>query len=200
MTDYDTLEDFESAESDYEFDEELESLLLEDDEARRRRARRRPVRTGRGAGYYQSRPSGKYVTEAQLKVALAKVSKDVQANAAGIKSVGARVDSVAADTRKLGELVKKEGVERRKDLAKLKNSMQMTSLLPLLTSKSVTVARDTQIGGTDVKAGTKLSVAPDGIGLLLPLLLLGDGFGGGGSGGGDSSNTLLLVLALSGGL
>lgn len=195
MSDYELAEDYESFETDLEFDEELEALL-EDDEARKPQ-RRRPVRTGRGTNYYKPRPSTQYVTQAQLQSALSKISADVKANAAGIKSVGARVDTVRSDQAKLTALVKKDNDARRKELAKLKSGIQMSSLLPLLTSKQITIARETDIGGTTVPAGTKLSVAPDGISALLPMLLLGDGLGGS---GGDSSNGLFLALALSGGL
>lgn len=190
------LEDLESFdESDLEFDEELEALL-ESDESRR--GRRRPVRTGRGAGYYRPRPSNRFVTQAQLQSALAKISNDVKANAAGIKSVGARVDAAAAEQKKLAAVVKKEAADHRRDLSKLKNGMQMAAILPMLTTKTITVAKATELGSTAIPAGTKLQVAPDGMGAMLPLLLMG-GLGGGG-GGGDESNTLMLALAFSGGL
>lgn len=195
MSDYDLLDDAsEALESDYEFEQDL-AAFLEDDERRRRAVRRRPVPTGRGAGYYRPRVENKYVTQAQLQSALGRISKDVKANAVGIKSVGGRVDAVAAEQRKQGELLKKEITERRKDLAKLRSNIQMSSLLPLLTSKSITVTEADTIGGTPVPAGTRLAVAPDTLSTLLPLLLTGDGLGGG-----DSGNSLLLVLALSGGL
>jgi len=134
VSDYELAEDYESFESDLEFDEELEALL-EDDEARKV-IRRRPVRTGRGANYYKPRPSNRYVTQAQLQSALGKISNDVKANAAGIKSVGVRVDAVKADQTKLTSIVKKDSEARRKELAKLKSGIQMSSLLPLLTAAS----------------------------------------------------------------
>lgn len=195
MSDYDLLEDaLESLESDYEFDQELNSFL-EDDE-RRRPVRRRPVPTGKGAGYYRPRVENKVVTQAQLQSALAKISKDVKANAAGVKAVGARVDTLAAEQRKQGEVLKKEAADRRREMAKLKSNLQMSALLPLLMSKSITVAKEATIDGTTIPAGTRLAVAPDTMAMLLPLLMGGDGLGG----GGDSSNTLLLALAVSGGL
>jgi hypothetical protein len=194
MADYELLEsDLEMFESDEALDEAL-SAFLESDEARR--PRRRPVPTGRGAGYYRPKPSSGGVTQAQLQTALGKISKDVQANAAGIKTVGARVDSLAAEQKKQGDLLRKEIVERRKELGKLKSSLQMSSLIPLLMSKTVTVTNATTIGGAPVEKGTKLLIAPDTLGALLPMLLMGDGLGG----GGDSGNTMILALALSGGL
>lgn len=195
MSDYDLLDDaLESLESDSEFNQELDAFL-EDDE-RRRPAHRRPVPTGRGAGYYRPRVENKAVTQPQLQSALAKISKDVKANAAGVKAVGARVDTLAAGQRKQGELLKKEAADRRREMAKLKSNLQMSALLPLLMSKSITVAEEATIDGTIIPAGTRLAVAPEPMAMLLPMLMGGDGLGG----GGDSSNTLLLALAFSGGL
>lgn len=193
MSEYELLEDLESFESDPELDEELEALL-ESDESR---PRRRPVRTGRGAGYYRPQAaSNKGVSQRQLQETLHKIENDVKANAAGIKAVGARVDAAAAGQKKLSAVVKKEAAGRRKDLAKLKSGMQMAAILPMLTTKTITVGSDAMIGGTAIPAGTKLQVAPDGMGAMLPLLLMG-GLGGGG--GDDSGNTMLLALAFAGG-
>jgi hypothetical protein len=139
------------------------------------------------------------VTQTQYQSTLKKISEDVKANAAAIKTVSARVDSLAADQKKQAELLKKDGFGRKKELAQLKNGLQMASILPLITSKSITLASATEIGGTQVAAGTKISVAPDALTALLPMFLLGDGLGGGGSGG-DSNNMLIMALALSGSL
>ncbi len=197
MSDYGLLDAaLEGAESDYEVDQEL-TAFLESDAERRKPVARRPVPTGRGTGYYRPRVPNNFVTQAQLQAAMARIGKDVKANAAGIKSVGARVDAVAAEQRKQSETMRKDTAERKKELAKLKSNMQLAALLPLLTSKSLTIANSADLGGTTIPAGTKLSIAPDGIGLMLPLLLMGDG---GLGGGGDSGNTLLLALAVSGGL
>ncbi len=188
---------------DYESDDELAAFLEEEEAVRRRR---RPVRTGRGAGYYRARPSGRYVTQTQLQSALGKISKDVKANAVGIKTVGGRVDAVSAEQKKQGEVLKKQAGERKQEIGKLKSGLQMASILPLVTSKPpiTTTATDT-IGGVSVATGTKIAIAPDALTALLPMFLLGDGLGGsssgsGGNSGGDSSNMLILLLALSGGL
>lgn len=195
MSEYDTLEDLDTFDSDDEFDEAFAALIDEDEEAARRR--RRPARTSRGQGYYRARPTNRYVTQAQLQAALAKVGKDVKGIATSVSAVGARVDTVKADQAKQLAMMKKEAAERRKDTAKLKSGMQMAALLPMLTSKTITVKAGTEVGGTKVTEDTRLAVAPDSMAMLLPMLMMGDGFGGGS--GGDSSNMLFLALALSGG-
>lgn len=201
MSDFELLEDtLDAIESDLDFDQEL-AAMFEDDERRspvRRPARpvRRPVPTGRGTGYYKPRIPNQNVTQQQLTAALAKISKDVKANAVGVKTVGGRVDTLAAEQKRQADLLRKEVADRKKDAEKMKQNLQLAALLPLLSSKSITVTEETEIGGAKVPANTKLSVAPDGIGALLPLLLLG----GDGLGGGDGSSTLLLALAVSGGL
>lgn len=197
MTDYGVLIEDSVESDDYEFDDELAALVEEDEETRRRPAARRPVRTGQGAGYYRPRPSTRYVTQAQLQAALAKIGNDVKANATGIKTVGVRVDAVSADHKKQAEILKKEIVQRQKDMAKLKSSLQMSALLPMLTSKTVTVPAGSDIFGTATKEETKLVVAPSPMTALLPMLLSGDGFGGG---SGDSSSMVFMALALSGSL
>lgn len=195
----DVLESLEEV-GDYEFDDEL-TAFLEDDEAKRaRRGGRRPVPAGKGANYYKQRPTDRYVTQAQLQSALGKISKDVKANAAGVKTVGARVDTVNAEQKKQSDVLKKEIVARKKDLSKLKSGIQMASILPLVTSKSIVTTSEATIGGVTVPAGTKLAVAPDTLSALLPMFLLGDGLGGGGGESGDSSNMLFLALAVGGGL
>jgi len=199
MNGYDSLDDvLDAVESDLEFDEELEALLESDiDAAPRRSVRRRPVPTGRGANYYTARPVNQHVTQAQLQAALAKISKDVKANAVGIKTVGTRVDGVAAEQKKHTDALKKEIAARRRETAQLKSNMQMSAMLPLLTSKSITVPAGGTVGGKVVDKETKLMVAPDGFAALMPLLMFGDGFGGG---SGDSSSGLIMALALSGSL
>lgn len=183
---------------DYEYDEEL-AFLEEDEEARRRRGRRRRRRrvpTGRGQGYYRQRPTGNYVTQTQLQSALSKISKDVKANAAGVKTVNGRVDAISDAQKSQSVTLKKEIAERKKEIAKLKNGVQMAAILPLVTSKTVTVPAS---GGSTFSPAqttdTQLQVAPSAISALLPMFLIGDGMGGG-----DSSSMLFLALALGGGL
>jgi hypothetical protein len=193
---YDTEDiDLESV-GDYEYDEEL--AFLEDDiEARRPNQRRRPVPTGQGAGYYRQPPAHSYVTQAQLQSALSKISKDVKSNAAGIKGVNSRVDAISTEQKRQMVMLKKNVTESNQKIEKLKSGIQMASILPLITSKTVTVpaASSAAVFGKAVTEDTKLQVAPSGISALLPMFLMGDGMGGG-----DSSNMIFMALALGGGL
>jgi hypothetical protein len=186
------LDDLEDV-GDYESDDEL-AFLEEDDEARRR-PRRRTVRTGKGAGYFRQPTSRSYVTQTQFKAALAKIGNDVKANAAGVKTVNGRVSAISASQSRQSAMLKKEIAERKKEIAKLKSGVQMASILPLITSKTVTVPAGSTIFGTETTAETKLQVAPSAISALLPMMLTGDGMGGG-----DNSSMLFLALALGGGL
>lgn len=174
----------------------------EDDDAERRRRRRRgrqrrrsAPRTGGQKRYSRPRPSNKYVTQTQLQTALERVRKDVKTNGDAIRKVNARVNTINSRVDSQAAALKKEITERKKETDKLKNNIQLATLLPLLSKKSITTT--SAVGG--IPAGTKLATEGDSLSTLLPILLLGDGLGGSGSGG-DSSNTLVLALALSGGL
>lgn len=193
--DYDEDDVFEV----FEDDEEDEDLA---ERRRRRRPRRRSApRTARGKYSGIRRPSSRYVTQIQLQTALAKVSTDVRTNGVAIKKVNGRVNTLSSEQGRQAAALKKEIKERKDENAKLKNNIQMATLLPLLTKKSLsaTTAADT-VGGVPVPAGTRLATEGDGLSSLLPILLLSGSGGSGGLGGGDDSNMLLLVLALSGSL
>ncbi|MCB8978730.1 MAG: hypothetical protein H6657_15015 [Ardenticatenaceae bacterium] len=168
---------------------------------RRRRSRRRPSpRTGGRRSYSRPRPSAKYVTQTQLQTALERVRKDVKTNGVAIKKVNSRINTVNSRMDSQTSALKKEISERKKETASLKNNMQMATLLPLLTKKSLPATKEEgEVGGTTVPSGTKLATEGDSLSTLLPILLLGDGLGGSGSGG-DSSSMLFLALALSGSL
>lgn len=180
-------------------DEEDDSDFAERRRRRRGLRRRRAPRTARGRGYYRQRPSNKYVTQAQLQTALAKVGKDVKTNAAAIKTINGRINTLSSEQSRQAAALKKEIKDRKAESAKLKNNIQMATLLPLLTKKSLpATASEGTIGGTTVPAGTKIATEGDTLSTLLPIFLLS---GSGGMGGmGDDSNMLLLALALSGGL
>lgn len=182
--------------------------FAEDDDAerrrrrsRRRRSNRQPPRTGGQNRYTRRRPTSRYVTQTQLQTALERVRKDVKTNGVAIKKVDVRVNTINGRVDSQAAALKKEISERKKDSAKMKNNIQMATLLPLLTQKNLpaTTTPDT-VGSTPVPQGTKLATGGDSLSSLLPLLLLGDGLGGGSGSSNDSSNMLLLVLALSGGL
>lgn len=181
------LEGWESV-GDYGYNEEIAFLEDDSEAVRRPNQRRRSVPTGQGVDYYRQPPSKTFVTQAQLQAALSKISKDVKSNAAGIKTVNGRVDAISSEQKRLM-------ASNKKEIEKLKSGLQMAAILPLLTSKTITVPAGGDIGGTRVTAETKLQVAPSGISALLPMFLLGDGMGGG-----DNSNMLFMALALGGGL
>jgi len=113
----------------------------------------------------------------------------------------------------------------QREMASLRNNIQMLTLLPLLTPQSVRVTQHTPSGppprtslrvtnttGThigdvtippenlpDLTNDTMESEPSDSLSSLLPILLLG-GLGGSGNGESDSSNPLVLALLLSGSL
>jgi hypothetical protein len=163
-------------------------------------------RVATGQNLYRPRPQTRFVTQAQLQTALAKVSGQIRTNSNAIRQVGNRVSAAAA-------AIKKETSERKKDLEKVRNALsqtqQMAAILPLLTQPKSVKPKTT----TDFDTGTNVLVdGSNTMSLLLPLLLLtsiGDGsgtggglFGGTGSIGGTDNTMmmLLVVLAISGAL
>ena len=183
---------------EFDFDDDLEDFIEDEDddfaERRRRRGRRRrrrwrTPRRARGRGYYRSRPSRRYVTQAQLKSALGKVQKDVRVNAAAIKKVNDRVNAVGSEQSRQRRVLRKEIAQRKKEIKQLKESAQMSSLFSLLTTRSLgeTTSADT-IGGVSIPAGTKLAAAPDTMMALLPALMSG-------SDGDNNMLPLALILA-----
>jgi hypothetical protein len=149
--------------------------------------------------YAPTQPSpGNYVTKQEFQSALGGVRSDMQRNAAAIRSVGTQVDSLATRTRReIGELRNE-----------FRNTSQLLGLLPLLAApKTVTTTANIVdvTNQTQIPAGTKLAQASEGIGQILPLLLLSGGFGGGSSGssnqqggmGMDQTSLLVLALALA---
>jgi len=162
-------------------DDELATFLESDDEARRPF---RP-RTGRGRGYYRPRPTGNYVTQTQMQVALAKVAKDVQTNGSAIKAVNTRLTAIS-------QREKQESQRSRE-----------SSILPFLLMKPPKANTVKLKGDVDenLKAGTTvvtdIETPKDN---LLPIILL-MGMGQGTGPGGTSDNSmLLLALVLGGGL
>jgi hypothetical protein len=91
--------------------------------------------------------------------------------------------------------LRRENEELRDELAAIRNSIQMNSLIPLLTGNRLRTTNEVQDDDGDVIAvGTRFDFEPaDQLSTLLPLLLTG-GMGGDSS---DNQNMLLLVLALT---
>jgi hypothetical protein len=93
--------------------------------------------------------------------------------------------------------------ELQQEMVSLRNNLQMSTLLPLLTTPQVIVSSHTNADGSPSSSditGDILDLEPaDPLSSLLPILLLSGTGSSGNSGTSDSSN-MLLLLALSGGL
>ena len=115
----------------------------------------------------------------------------MQKNARAITATGAQIDALSTRVRR--------DIGRARDEAK--NTTQMLALLPLLTQKTLTTADDVDSPDGKIKVipkDTKLAVAQDGIGAILPLLLISGGLGGTSSGqSGQDNNMMMLVLAMT---
>lgn len=202
----------------YEADEadEMESLMGifgeadEADEADEqiRRSFYRPPRTASGrAPVRQPVSTGNYVTQVQLQAALAGIASQIRTNSEALKTLSSRIATTNRDEARVSSALKKEAVQRKKDIANLTNNIQMSMLFPLLLQpKSITTTQnilgDPGEGGTpnvQINAGTKLTTASDNtLGLLLPFMLLGGGLGTGSgiSGAGDQNNMMMMLLLL----
>jgi hypothetical protein len=161
--DYDTyLEEFPLLEEDDDDDEALEDFLDyyegeeddDDDEAaerrRRRRGRwrrRRAPRRARGRSYYRRRPSRKLATKGQLKGGLTRASKDVKRNAAAIKKVNSRINS-------LGSTHSKDIKKLKKELKKSRDMALFPMLLQTPPKLEVKTVEDTKGISTPVKVTT----------------------------------------------
>ena len=120
-----------------------------------------------------------------------------------------RINTVNTEQGRQAAAIKKEITARMKEAKEQRQIIQLLAILPLISRPSSrTLTADIQDADTartvDLKKGDKVLIDTDGIGALLPLLLiggLGGGSGGLGLGGeGDSSSLLILALALSGSL
>lgn len=185
----DTLEDFEFDESD-ESDEDL---------MERRAPRRfgRAPRTATGKGLFKPRPQTQNVTQTQLQAAMARVGAQIKTNTDAIKTINARLATIAADQSKHLASQRKATDTLKKDL---RQTREMSAILPLLTAprapETVTLTEAT----AGLPAGTRVVVnppAPDSMSTLLPLMLMsGSGLTGGSGGESDGSNMLMLALLL----
>jgi hypothetical protein len=205
---------YESDESD-----EMEALMGafgeadEADEADPEQVRRsfyRPPRTAPGRVPPRPLPpttSGNFVTQVQLQAALAGIASQIRTNSEALKTLSSRIATANRDEARAGAALKKEAVQRKKDIANLTNNVQMSMLFSLmLQPKSITTTQNIMGApgaGVDpavqINAGTKLTTAGDNtLGLLLPFMLLGGGLGtGSGMGGmGDQNNMMMMMLLL----
>jgi hypothetical protein len=159
----------------------------------RGRGRGRPSPAAPRGGYApQPQATGQFVNQAQFEKALNAVREDMQKNARAITAAGAQVDALSTRVRR--------DIGRAREEAK--STTQMLALLPLLSQKTLTTGAD--VNGADgttkvIPKDTKLAVAQDGIGAMLPLLLISGGLGGtsSGQGGQDNNNMMMLVLLMT---
>ena len=173
---------------DEAFDEAYDEAF---DEARRGRRPFKPIVPPRASTAYKARPSTSVVTQAQLQLALAKVSQQINTNSKAIKIVDGRVRSVSAEQSRVSAGLRKELADRKKAILDVRKDLQstreITALIPLLTT----------LGGGS------------GIATFAPLLLLGNdvssdtpGTSGGllGGIGGGGITGIIALLAITGGL
>lgn len=200
--------------SNGDYREDLEAILgslesEESDEAyeaapRRPPFRRPPPRTAPGTASYRPPMQNTYVTQKELQENIQRVDAKITTNADAIKAVNARVNTLSSDVARQTAAIKKETEERKKDAAALRNNVQLSALLPLLTqpkSKDVTDA----VPNTTLTKGDKVLVdGSSSLTSLLPILLLGgmgapsDGSSSAAAGGfSDPTTMLVLLLALT---
>ncbi len=176
------FEDFEDFESD------------ESDEATRGR-RYRSVPVGRPSRPSITRPAGNYVTQVQLQAALADVRRQIGTNAAAIKTLEGRINTLTQEQTRLRRDVSEQKKQTDGLRKELRQTREMAGLMPLLMQPKA-VALTSEAGG--LRQGTKVVVDDgDSFSMMLPLLLFsGSGLTGGGGEGNDNS-MMMMMLALS---
>lgn len=202
MSEYDNVvevdfEDYEEDDDELEYaldDMEDDDMFIEDDDSedaeRKRRSRRRRNRSrsrAKGSGYYQRQLKG-YATKKELKIALARVGRDVRRNKSGINNNSTRISRLSSSTGKAIKTV-------RKDVDDTKQMFLLTSLLSGDKKYKVT-----QSSSADVPVNTEMTLEDksDSIDKLLPILMMGGLGGSSGSKGGLMDNPLMLILLLGG--
>lgn len=154
----------------------------------KRPVRRRPP-TAAGRPFYNAPTAKKFVTQAQLKSSLAKVTNDVRKNAAGIKTVNSKADSNRSRLNQQNTINVRQGRQIRSIRQDMEQQAQTQMLMSLLSrAEDATVVSDSS--GT-LSAGTTLRLDReiDPITFLLPALT-------GGKSAGSGLNNPLLLLAL----
>lgn len=166
------LEEYDESFDEYDEYEDYDEAI------RRRMPRRAPVKTAPRGSAYKPRPATTGpVTQAQLKEALAVVSRQVATNSTAIKTLDGRVRGVTTEQARTTAMLRKEIVDRKKDQDAFKKELQSTrelaALLPI-------IAKDNPIIG--------LLAASSG----------GGGLFGGGTSGADGTGSLLMTVLLLG--
>lgn len=189
---YDESDEYEAeySSSAFETDESDESDEGESywGESRRRgRGQSRPVRTAPRNSVFTPRPKGpgEPVTQAQLALAIAGVTRGVGLNSKAIATVDGRVRGVQSDQHSMKMAVKKELAASKKSLDKVRNDLKTTQMisavLPFLAPSSST-------------ATGFLKFAPI-LHLVGPDLLSGVNQGGSGGASGLGGNTTFITAA-----
>jgi len=188
------------------FGEDLEGLLddFESDDAESRGGRRSPVRTPSRQSSFAPRPTGQAASQTQVQSAARNLDAKIETLSNAVKALETRVNGVAADTQRVGTVVKKEIEERKKSGDAIRGDLQQTKLLgailPMIGQKTVDV---TVLNAQGEPTGTTqklLAPSDNPIAQFLPILLLlggsssGDGSKSGGLG--DGILPLLLVVSL----
>src|SRR6266536_1087887 len=93
--------------------EDIEALLdgFESDEAEPRRP---PIRTPSRQSSFAPRPTGQAAIQTQVQSAARNLDAKIETLSNAVKALEMRVSGVAADTQKIGTVVKKEVEERKK--------------------------------------------------------------------------------------
>lgn len=129
---------------------------------RRRRGRpQRPVPTAKGTDAFRGRgPTSGPVTQAQLAASLARVRQEMQANAAGIKTLDGRVRAAAASQQRFETVTRRQVDKLRSDL---RTTQTLSALIPLLTrgTQFEKVAPLIHLVGPDLAGGGVPAAGPD---------------------------------------
>lgn len=151
---------------------------------------KRPPTAG-GRPFYSAPTPRNFVTQAQLKSALAKVTEDVRKNAAGIKAVDAKAESNRSRLNQQNAVNVRQG-RRIKALRQEFEQQAQTQMLIQLLSRSDDARVISDSSGT-LSPGTTLRLDReiDPIVFLLPAMT-----GGGKGAGGGGLNNPLLFFAL----
>lgn len=166
---------------------------------------RRPApRTAPGTASYRAPMPNSYVTQKDLQENIQRVDAKLTTNAEAIKTVNARLNTLTGDIARQTAAIKKETDDRKKDAAALRNNVQLSTLLPLLTQPKTKDVTDA-VPNTTLTKGDKILVdGSSSLTSLLPILLLGglgapsDGTSASSAGGmSDPTTMLVLLLALT---
>jgi uncharacterized small protein (DUF1192 family) len=193
---------FESDESDeaelYEFESD------ESDEAARPRGRRMggPIRTPGRGNNVPTRPQQGFATRTELMATAKRIDDKIATLSTGVKALDGRVRTIDTDIGKLRADLKKESAARSNINGQLNNVMQMSMLLPLLSTQTT---RKVSTANGELKADDKVVVdSGDSFTKILPILLMSGGLGGGaqspqqgGAFGGDNGMMMALVVAMA---